>query len=391
MGSEKIVPNVQPGVEIVIDYIGGDFIVTGRASSDIKAAGDNPRLSVEDDGKRIRISCEGDCTLRVPADASLSIQDIGGDGRITEVSGTVSINTVGGDLILRDTGPVHLQSVGGDLELKRIAGKAEVNNVGGDINFWDIEGELNGSSVGGDLCVTNADGSCVFDDIGGDLAINTNFAAGSHYRYQNVGGDVLGKVRPDASVRFIIPAETETSVNLDDAQITNDGDRCVITIGDGAATVEFDEIGGDFTLIGAGPGDQFAPDQSFDFSFPENLADIITARVSEQIAPLLDNVKRQTERIQREVEQNAERARQRTESRTRTWSHGWSSEKPKRGGPPTPPTPPGAFGGEKSKRETVNPDPVSDEERMAILRMVESKQISVEEAERLLAALEGSD
>ena len=34
-------------------------------------------------------------------------------------------------------------------------------------------------------------------------------------------------------------------------------------------------------------------------------------------------------------------------------------------------------------------DPVTDEERMSILRMVEQKKISIAEAEKLLAALEG--
>src|SRR5262249_39644408 len=36
-------------------------------------------------------------------------------------------------------------------------------------------------------------------------------------------------------------------------------------------------------------------------------------------------------------------------------------------------------------------EPVKDEERMMILKMVESKQISIEEAEQLLAALETRD
>ena len=45
--------------------------------------------------------------------------------------------------------------------------------------------------------------------------------------------------------------------------------------------------------------------------------------------------------------------------------------------PPTPPTPP-----------APPAPPVSEEERMMILRMLEQKKISLEEADRLLAALE---
>jgi hypothetical protein len=57
--------------------------------------------------------------------------------------------------------------------------------------------------------------------------------------------------------------------------------------------------------------------------------------------------------------------------------------------PPMPPF------GEKAKRgpdpSTPPGEPISNEERMAILHMVENKQITVEEAERLLAALEGHE
>jgi hypothetical protein len=397
MGSENIIPNVQPGVEIVIDYIGGDLRVTGRSASEVRADGDDPRLNVEDDGKRIRIACDGDCTLRVPEDAKLSIESIDGDATITDVKGQVIITSIGGDLVVRDTGPVRLQQIGGDLELKRIAGKAEVEAVGGDANLRDIEGELRVNDIGGDVAVCNIDENCTCETIGSDLAFNLDFEPGAHYHF-TVGGDVLGEVRPDANVRFIVPSETETSVGLAGVQITNDGEHRVIVVGNGAATVEFDEIGGDFNLVSAGKGEPGSGEGGYDFSFAGDIADIISVRVAEQIAPILDNVKRQTERIQREVERSAEKARERSESRPRSWSFGWSSEKPKRGfpsgpphppNPPYPPSPPNAPWGEKSKRGTG--ESVTDEERMTILRMVESKQISVEEAEKLLSALEGSD
>jgi hypothetical protein len=398
MATENIVPSVQPGVEIMIDNIGGELVVAGRSPAGIRASGDNPRMSLEDDGKRIRISCDGDCTLRVPEDAHFVIDNISGDAKITDVSGNVSINNVGGDLVLRDTGPVHLQHIGGDLELKRIAGKAEVETVGGDAVLRDIEGELHVDTIGGEAAVTNIEENCECDTIGSDFIFNMDFVPGDHYRF-NVGGDVIGKVRPDANVRFILPWETGTSIDIVDVQIINDGEHRVITLGSGAATVEFETIGGEFRLVGAGKGDQEPIEGGYEMSFADDIVDIISARVSEQIAPILDRVKRQTERIQQQAERTAERARERSESRPRAWSFGGSSEKTKRGGippippiPPVPPIPPmGNAWGEKAKRDTGKHEAVTDEERMTILRMVESKQISVEEAERLLAALEESE
>ena len=75
----------------------------------------------------------------------------------------------------------------------------------------------------------------------------------------------------------------------------------------------------------------------------------------------------------RKVEQRVQEAERRSgegDGRRRK-SYGWVS-------PPAPPAPP------KPKRA-----PATDEERMMILRMVEQGKISVEQAEKLLAALTG--
>jgi sRNA-binding protein len=101
-------------------------------------------------------------------------------------------------------------------------------------------------------------------------------------------------------------------------------------------------------------------------------------------------------RIEREVEyaaRQAERARERAEAarqraqqkareaerriqakvnaRVGRWGMDWSGTIPR---PPRPPAPPS--------------EPVSDEERLTILRMLAEKKITAEEAEKLLAALE---
>jgi hypothetical protein len=59
--------------------------------------------------------------------------------------------------------------------------------------------------------------------------------------------------------------------------------------------------------------------------------------------------------------------------------------------PPRPPSPPRWNAGlNASDAESTNP-PVSDEERMTILKMLQEKKITSEEADKLLAALEGGE
>jgi len=71
--------------------------------------------------------------------------------------------------------------------------------------------------------------------------------------------------------------------------------------------------------------------------------------------------------------------------------------------PPRPPSPPGASGsrrgwgfegfGSSQAQSATAPvgDPVSEEERLMILRMLEQKKISIAEAEQLLSALESRE
>src|SRR3954453_10893245 len=115
MGSEKFVTDLHPDVEIVISSIGGDLNLEGSIEAGMKVRGDNPRLSVDNDGRRVLLSCNGDCRLKVPVGARLSIDSIDGDAKIIGIDGTVTIATVGGDLVLRDIGSITLDTVGGDL------------------------------------------------------------------------------------------------------------------------------------------------------------------------------------------------------------------------------------------------------------------------------------
>ncbi len=88
-----------------------------------------------------------------------------------------------------------------------------------------------------------------------------------------------------------------------------------------------------------------------------------------------ERIRRQVEAGTRRAQKQAEHAARRTEQRLRrldrhgrSWKVNWAAGT-------TPPAPAG--------------EPVSDEERMAILKMLQDKKITSEEAEKLLAALEG--
>jgi hypothetical protein len=100
-----------------------------------------------------------------------------------------------------------------------------------------------------------------------------------------------------------------------------------------------------------------------------------TAKAQEKMRRAQEKLERKLEAARRREEMHAQAAERRAQSRGRK---SWSFEWPSAPTPPRPPAPP-------------EPAQVSDEERLMILRMLEQKKITLEEAEQLLAALEGKE
>ncbi|MCC7206072.1 MAG: hypothetical protein IT323_02125 [Anaerolineae bacterium] len=438
---------VDPGVAIIIETAGGDLAVVPGNDGEISVEGEGPRIDRVGDGQTIVIHCAGDADVRVPPSArSLHIHSVGGDlkvrefngpvtveecggdaaireikgpvsiesagtdVRVTDITGPLAVGSVSADLTVRDiTGPVQVDSVGADMEIKRVMGPANVNSVGADATLRDINGPLNIESVGADLVVTGLNASpFTIESVGSDLLLEIEGSGMLLGQVGHVGGSVSIKVPADASLRCGIPADVERTVNLGGAQVVEQDGRVSVCLGDASPQtpgIEFEAIAGDFQLNGGGRG--FGARFEFEANLPDNLDEIISTRITEQLARIQDNLSRQTERIQREAERMAERAREKAERaaerarsraeraheqmerhterlrrgpRGKGWVWSWGGDAPTPPEPPRPPRPPAA---------PRPPEPVTDQERLAILRMVENKTITIEEAERLLAALEG--
>jgi hypothetical protein len=439
---------IEAGVAIIIEMAGGDLAVVPGSDGEVTVEGEGPEIERVDDGRTVVIRCAGDADVRVPPSAqSLHIHSVGGDLKVREFNGPVTIESCGGDAAVRDiagplsvesadadlrvtdiagpvnvgsvsadltardvAGPVEVDSVGADLEIKRVAGPVNVNSVGADATFRDVGGPLNVESVGADMVVTGLKGSPFnIGSVGADLLLDVEEADNVLGMVGNVGGSVNIKAPVGASFRCGIPAHVERAINMAGAQVEAHNGRASVCCGDASPQtpgIEFETIGGDFQLNSGGRG-AFGGRFEFEANLPDNLDEIISTRITEQLARISEDISRKTERIQREAERMAERAREKAERaaerarsradrsrehlerhaerlrrgpRGKGWVWSWGGDAPP---PPEPPRPPRA---PNAPRPT---EPVTDQERLAILRMVENKTITIEEAERLLAALEG--
>ncbi len=391
----KEITNVSPErtLSIHVEGIGGDLRVRAGDYFGVSGKGHaGYELTEEEDFDMLRFEgVSSDLKLEIPPQASFHADGIGGDAKITEITGEIIIKGIGGDFVLRESGAARIGNVGGDILFKRMEGHVEIGNVGGDASLREIEGDIQVINVGGDAILRDVHGSARMKNVAGDLVLDTDFMPGTEHFYV-VGGDAVIRIEEGTLARFRLPAGSKYRVDVEGAEIAeNEEGDIVVTFGAGETAEIVLEAGGDIRFISPSEGFEFNFDFDFDFDFDDKMADF-ERTLAEQLAGISDKIAINAERITQKLsaraaekaEMAAERAAAKAERaaakaaervpRVRFSPKDWSFAAPEPPEAPAAPAPP---------RE-----PVSDEERMIILRMLEGGKISVEEAERLLKALE---
>ncbi len=368
-------------VPIVIQHIGGDLRLRGREGSRLLVDGDAPQVEQIGEGQPYVINCNGDARVTVPADAPVSIQQVRGDAKLTDLSGPVDIQVIGSDLTLRSVGTVQVKSIGGDLRLKWAAGDVRVEAVGSDATMREVEGAVWVAQVGSDLYLRNVEGNCMVEQVGSDLVLSIDFKPGGEYRF-NAGGDVLCRIQPDTSAQFVLPADAELSLDVP-AEVTEDKEAGVqiVTLGEGGPTIHLGELDA-LRLVGEEEDYMISLGIQIEEEVEARLA-TLEARLSQHLEGIDEQLQERAQRFASQAEKLAERAQQQAERVAKRARASVRRSRRKRGTMPVPParpTPP------RARRSPA--EPVSEQERLMILQMVKDNKISIEEAERLLAALE---
>jgi hypothetical protein len=352
---------------IHIGAIDGDLSVVGWEGEDILIKADEDQLTLDHNGSDVSFSCTEDVSLRVPRDASLSIERIGGDMALRGIMGDIEIKEINNDLSMRDVNTVAIGAISSDFSLRGAKGNLYVRSVGGDVSLRDVEGNITLDSVADDLALRGARGN-IKVNVGEDVVVYLEPKADGAYSI-TAGDDILLVLKPNANVTLSMHAD---EIAVDWPGIDNPGDvtERVLVLGDGSAKIALN-AGGDIRVTNDAEAGNSAEEFGnfaglhFDWSgFGE--------RISRQVEQATARAAKRAEEAARRVERHAERQARRWRGNVKAGP--WSWDAGPRGVPP-PPTPPS--------------EPVAEEERMAVLKMLAEKKITAEQAEQLLNALEG--
>jgi hypothetical protein len=353
--------------KIRIEAIDGDLSVVGWDGEDILINTDKDQLTLQQNGDAVLFSCTDDVSLRIPRAASLSIERVGGDMALRGVVGSVEIKEIDSDLSMRDVGSVAIDTIKADFSLRGAKGNLYVKSVGGDVSVRDVEGNVTFDSVADDMALRGARGN-VKVNVSEDVVVYLEPKTDGAYSI-TAGDDILLVLKPNANVTLAMNGD---DIDVDWPGIDNQKDvtERVLVLGDGSAKIALN-ASGDIRVTNDAEAGNSAEDfgnfagMNFDWSgFGE--------RISRQVEQATARAAKRAEEAARRVERHAERHARRWRGNIK--SGPWNWEKGPRG-VPTPPSPPS--------------EPVAEEERLAILKMLAEKKITAEQAEQLLSALEG--
>jgi hypothetical protein len=405
--------------------ISGNLRLKGQDSLEVTAKADNPEdVTLESKDDQLIIRSAGDCIVRVPRLALVQVKSAHGDGTIKALEGPLIIEKVDGDLELRNIGDIKITRVNGDLSAKNVDGNFAIDTVAGDLSARRVQGEFTVSGrINGNLNLSDVSAGAKAT-VDGNINLRLDPAPGHQYEF-TAHGNIFCRISGDASVEISVPRASQVRADLPGIHASAPVQTpYALTLGEGDAKMTLSADGN--VIL-----DTHAPDwdlEDFDIDIgaeASEAADAISEQISQQVdaqmrmmedqlsaqlsnltmrlsaAKLSDEQRQQIEERAREAgERAARRAQERmhraqekmeqkiaamqrkkvemkNRERDRATRHGtrnWGFNMP------TPPVPPGSA-----------PEPVSEDERLMILRMLQDKKITMEEAEQLLSALEGKE
>jgi hypothetical protein len=361
----------------------GDLFLQGQEQGEVRFQNSEDRIRVNHSGDHIYIETHASLDLSVPMTAKVVIEKVGGSAFVQELAGPLVVQKVGGDLALQRLVTVRIEKVGGSCLIEGVSETLSVNKIGGDLTVRQVSEAIEINSIGGTGDIQLSKGGLAVR-AGGNLRVYINEA---------LSGAI--NLRAGASISLYLPADVNASFNLNsgaesihlslkhqpevlDRWFNTRRQEFVLGSGDGRVEAQAgadirisDEQQEPASITGELERRENAwvdardrrgsPSWSGGFGFDRTSAwaDMISRRAQEAARRAEQRSQAAVRRAEEQIRMAAERDMRRSEYRGR----------------PVPPPPP--------------PSNITENERLMVLQMLQDQKISVEQAEKLLAALEG--
>jgi|GEM_PF-795668 len=355
----------------------------------------------------LQISSPGDLIVHLPHSLDVTVKSVSGDANLRGLDGELKVVSISGSMVLRDVGSISLETLQGDLIASRIRRDLRADLISGDCLVNDVQGQVELKDIKGDVQLEQVDGGFDIQAAGNGLII-FHPVPWQAYRIE---------VKGDLSVTMPDDSDANLSIQSGKKDIRLFPGKLNLKIDQKEYEHQLGEGGTSIQLIAGGK--VFATDDEFSVftGFKMNLEELGTfstdfsADTAEQIKFSLGNLEQDLREslsgltasleeiglseeslrdLGEQIEETSRRAAEKAElaaikaqakverkiAKTRRKMFD-AREKTKQ------------FDINAFLDAKANKDNVTEKERMLILKMLQEKKISAEEADNLLKALEG--
>ncbi|HZW03692.1 MAG TPA: hypothetical protein VFF68_07190 [Anaerolineaceae bacterium] len=339
----------------------GDLELVGSEENRVTIEVDHDQfLRVIASPDRITIHCERDMQISAPDGASIHVTKAHRDASVRDFSGRLEIDGVGGDLAVVGAAALKVLRVGGDCSVQAVSGPVRIDSVGGDFFGRDLAADVKVDRVGSDFSLLGATES-VTATAGGDIHLGVSQTGGQSVDLR-AGGDARVSLPPDPDVTIRATSGGQ-SVRIDLAGVSEEREMGVFEDSYGSGEMRLEVAAGGDVILSDGPVDQ--------------------SKEARKRTQWEDRAARKTAKALRKAEEKLAKAERQAEERVQAAMRRLEASRLGRQGVVTG-TPPAG-----TSPAADEPAGVTEEEKLIVLKMLQEKKITVEEADRLLAALEG--
>jgi hypothetical protein len=411
--------------QIDISEIQGNLQIKGWEKGELLVLAQGESLLLEAQQDQARLECHSNCQINLPVGAQVHIGKVQGNLRIKLLEGSLTVGQVQGNAALRNVAQTWIEEVQGELHARYVNGDIQVERVQGNFKGRDLRGDCSTGQVAGNLDLRDVAGS-IEASAGGNARLRLRSLSGDQYQIA-CGGNLHCRIPEDLGVQFQMASGAESiRVNVPGNMTTISQGSYELTIGDGGVQMSL-AAGGSIYLAAEGAEALGADDFDLDLEgeFVE-LSEEISQQIEEQIESQMEALSshmanlsdiadqtglspEQVDRIMQRAQQSTEKATQRARERMRQaqeklerklaeaqrkaeYRARAAQQRDRERRQAEAASRPGSWPRGRGEAETPTSETSEQtfqDERLMILRMLEQKKITPQEAEDLLAALEG--